>query len=323
MRRSQATNDHPTIIERYPSCEGANILTGIGFKHIMYLGEEAILEHCRAHQLGPQLLYEAYGLALEIVSAEARLLASVHLDDLVRVEVRDVMESEESALCHDVRIFVQRNSKVRKALASRWKLIFRREHASEANVPVTLARYVIGEIHRSSTAQAANPTLREGNEVLLGEDPFGYMRARHPGAFVCVRLIPYFYCHYSKRLQYSGYLRLVEEAVALFLADRGISIRTMFEQRQWVPVVTDFRVEVLREALMEEYVYTVFRVEGIYKKLTFAGLVDFYLVRGAELIHVATGKITHAYLQISGRDRWAVVPLDGPTIAALTGTARV
>jgi hypothetical protein len=35
--------------------------------------------------------------------------------------------------------------------------------------------------------------------------------------------IPYFYCHFTERMQMSGYLRQMEEVVDLFLADRGVS----------------------------------------------------------------------------------------------------
>ena len=44
------------------SLRGANIGTGIGFKHFMYLSEEAVPQHLRACGVGPGHLYEQYGL---------------------------------------------------------------------------------------------------------------------------------------------------------------------------------------------------------------------------------------------------------------------
>ena len=50
-----------------PRYEGSNISTWIGFKHINYLVEEAVLEHFRASGLPARGLYEAHGLGLDIV----------------------------------------------------------------------------------------------------------------------------------------------------------------------------------------------------------------------------------------------------------------
>ncbi len=138
-------------------------------------------------------------------------------------------------------------------------------------------------------------------------------------AFVWKRRVPYFYCHYGARLQHSGYLRLLEEVVDRFLADRGISIRTMLEGRRWIPIVTNARVEMLREALMEEDIYTVFTVEKIFKRFTYTGRMDCYVVRGGELIRTATGRITHGYLELRSRDDWSLVSFDDATLEALKG----
>ena len=56
-----------TALTCRPRYEGANIRTWIGFKHFMYLVEEAVLHWFRERGLGPQRLYHEYGLGLEIV----------------------------------------------------------------------------------------------------------------------------------------------------------------------------------------------------------------------------------------------------------------
>ena len=131
--------------------------------------------------------------------------------------------------------------------------------------------------------------------------------------------IPYFYCHFTERIQQSGYLRIMEEVVDLFLADRGISIRRMLTDQKWIPVVPQARVEILREALMEEELYTVFTVEDVFKDLTYTARMDCYVLRGDELVQTATGRITHGYALILDRHAWEVVPFDERTLAAFRG----
>ncbi|MBV8821091.1 MAG: thioesterase family protein, partial [Acidobacteriaceae bacterium] len=134
--------------------------------------------------------------------------------------------------------------------------------------------------------------------------------------------IPYFYCHYSQRIQHSGYVRIMEEIVERFLAARGISVRTMLEQRQWIPVVVEARVDLLREALMEETLYTVYRVEEILKEMVYTARMDCYLVRDGELLQTATGRITHGYGKLEGRSGGALVAFDPATVAALRQAGR-
>ncbi len=131
--------------------------------------------------------------------------------------------------------------------------------------------------------------------------------------------IPYFYCHFSERLQHSGYLRLMEEVVDLFLAERGISIRSMLAGRRWIPVVPGARVQILRPASMEEEIYTVFTVENIFKNLLYTARMDCYVPRGGALVHTATGRITHGYAEVLDRRAWRHVPFDAKTMAALEG----
>ena len=71
-----------------PGYEGANIRTWIGFKHFMYLMEEAAVQHVRERWGGPGALWREHGLGVEIVDSSIRILTALHLDQLTRVEVR-------------------------------------------------------------------------------------------------------------------------------------------------------------------------------------------------------------------------------------------
>ncbi|PYQ16460.1 MAG: hypothetical protein DMF80_04675, partial [Acidobacteria bacterium] len=74
--------------EAYAPFEGSNIGAWLGFKHFMYLMEEAAIQHVREQWGGPGALWREYGLGVEIVDSSIRILTALHLDQLTRVEVR-------------------------------------------------------------------------------------------------------------------------------------------------------------------------------------------------------------------------------------------
>jgi acyl-CoA thioesterase FadM len=117
----------------------------------------------------------------------------------------------------------------------------------------------------------------------------------------------------------SGYLRLLEEIQDLFLAGRGISIRTMLQRRRWIPVVPTAEVEILQEAYMEEPLYVVYTVEGVTRGMTYDCRMDCYVARGGSLFPTAVGRITHGYAVIEDRASWRLVPLDPATLRAIQG----
>lgn len=316
-----ALSERPaTTYTTRPRFEGANINVWIGFKHVMYLMEEGVLQHFRENDLAPQRLYEAYGLCFEIVASQIRIRHALYMDDLASVEVQPVATDDPQEAIYNVQIFVERDGKTMKAANGRVYVIFRRQPQFPAlqSPPAFLAPFIRNEIRRPNDqpARAAGfTTAREAGEI--DKAIIDQLTAHHNDAFVWKWHVPYFYCHFSKRLQHSGYLRLMEEVVDLFLADRGISIRTMLDTRQWIPVVPSAQVELLREALMEETLYTVYTVEEIFKTLTYRARMDCYVLRNDELIHTAEGHITHGYAKILDTSGWELVPFDETTLAAL------
>jgi acyl-CoA thioesterase FadM len=121
------------------------------------------------------------------------------------------------------------------------------------------------------------------------------------------------------RLQHSGYLRLMEEVVDLYLQHRGISIRTLLDQRSWIPVVAKAGLEILREARLEEEIHTVFTVRDVYKDLLYSATMDCYVARGGDWVHTARGHIVHGYAHMPQRGVMKLMPLDASVRAALTG----
>jgi acyl-CoA thioesterase FadM len=311
----------PTIVERRPRFEGSNICTWIGFKHVMYLVEEAILEHFRRCGSVPRRLFEEHGLGVEIVSSSVRILHALHMDDLVRIEVTPKTNPSGRELIFGVQMFVNRDGAELKSLTGKVKAILLQDRYCAAATPDVngLSPYVFPAPDRAGAVRGGNRPV-SGRGVNAADDEL--IRQVVPpdsNSFVWKWRVPYFYCHFTERMQHSGYLRLMEEVVDLFLEDRGISIWKMLESRRWIPVVPNARLEILSEALMEETIYTVYTVENIFKDVTYTSRMDCYVPRSGSLVHTATGQITHGYAEILNRRDWALVNFDEYTLAALRG----
>lgn len=313
-----------TVVELRPRFEGSNICTWIGFKHVMYLVEEAVLHSFRDRGLVPRYLFEEHGLCLEIVDSSVRILHALHMDDLVRVEVTAKTKPGDREQTLAVQLLVERDGTLLKALTGKVKVVFRQDRSGVTAPEPTpeLAPYVVAEINRGGQPFVPASASTNGRGTEGGDDIIRQVVPADANAFVWKWHIPYFYCHFTERLQHSGYLRLMEEVVDLFLANRGISIRTLLDQRGWIPVVPNAQVELLREALMEETIYTVYTVEQIFKDVTYTSRMDCYVVRDNRLIHTATGKITHGYAKILNRRDWSLVNFDESVLAALRGETR-
>jgi acyl-CoA thioesterase FadM len=286
----------------------------------MYLAEEALLEHLRRAGLVPRRLFEEDGLCLEVVSAGARILHALHMDDEVRTVVRPAPEQGAGERRYAVEMFVTRGGKPVKAYAGRLNVVYRRDASLGLSplisAPEALRPYLVEEVSRQPERwrSAAVVQAREAAQAPAFEPGAGGARP-----FVWRWHVPYFYCHYNERLQMSGYLRLLEEVENLFLADRGLSIWTMLRKRRWIPVVPTARVEVLREAYMEEPLYTVYTLEGVTRNVTYDCRMDCYVQRGGSLVHTSVGHITHGYAIIDDRKGWRLVELDEPVVQALKG----
>jgi acyl-CoA thioesterase FadM len=310
-------NSPPTIVSRRASFEGSNIRTWIGFKHLMYLMEEGVLEHFRKLNLRPSRLYNEYGLCFEVVYSGARIHRALHLDDVAIIEITPDKDSENRVLAFHVRMFAEQVHERSKILSGEVKALLRREPspASGHDVPDILRPYVVDEIYTPSLG----PASRVASSLLAAHRHDQLVPERANG-LVWKREIPYFYCHFNERLQHSGYLRLLEEAVAIFLARCGMSIGTNLRERGWIPFVSHAELAIVREAFMEETIYAAFTVDHIYKNLTYVSRIDFYVSRAGILLHTATGSITHGYglsnkdLEMVTMDEGALTALRGPMV---------
>jgi acyl-CoA thioesterase FadM len=304
-----------TTVRLRPRFEGCNICTWIGFKHVNYLVEEAMLEHFRAAGLGPGNLYERYGLALDVTGIDTRITHALHIDDVVEAQVRPRQPDGERAPEFRVILRVSRGDVPVKAVTAMVSAALRPEHyigpdsgGAEAP-PSELACYLAAAQDAGRIGQADG---RDAGQVLD-------RLTRDANAFGWKWRIPYIYCHFNERLQMSGYLRQMEETVDLFLADRGISIKSLLDDRRWIPVVPHSKIQILGDVFMQEDLYTVYTVEEVLKNLTYTSRMDCYVVRDEVLIKTATGTITHGYAVIESRHDWRLVGFDDLVLDALSG----
>ncbi|MGW4368851.1 hypothetical protein ACWEKT_24715 [Nocardia takedensis] len=314
--RCDSVRDAPSRVALRPRYEGSNICTWIGFKHVNYLVEEAVLDHFRAAGLPARALFEEYGLGLDLVGLDTRIAHALHMDDLVEATVTPTTAGEEAGFGFRVRLTVERDGKqVRAAAATvRAVLVPGTFGGDIAECPAELAPFVVsGPIDPAAPSAEVDVTDRAAvlKQLTAGRNAFGWKWR-----------IPYFYCHFTERVQMSGYLRQMEEVVDLFLADRDISIRQLLADRKWIPVVPASSIRILDHARMEEDLYTVFTVEDVYKEFTYSARMDCYVVRDGALLHTATGAITHGYAVIEDRRDWSLASFDDRVLEALRVEAK-
>ncbi|MEH1123225.1 thioesterase [Micromonospora sp. CPCC 206061] len=291
------------VLRCRPRYEGANIRTWVGFKHFMYLVEEAVLHWFRSRGYGPQRLYHEHGLGLEIVDESVQLPAVLEVDDEVEAEVDRVADR-----LFAVRLRVERDGQPVTVLRGKVAvaLIPERTAGVPPAPPPELAALVT--------------TARVPPGLDASVDGVG---APSPGAFRWSWPASYVLCHFSDRVQHSGYVRALEVTVDRFLASVGISVGRMLAERSWIPVVSRARVRMLAPARMEETVHTTFAVDDMVRDMMFGGRMTCHVERRGAWVPVATASILHAYAVSAGPAAGSLATLDDGVIAALTGTRAV
>nr|BFE59197.1 hypothetical protein GCM10020063_037230 [Dactylosporangium thailandense] len=295
-----------TVRLGHPRFTGANIRTWIGFKHFMYLVEEAILEWFRRQGQAPGRLYLEHGLGLEIVDSSVLLPAVLELDDEVTALVAPAAGGEPGRF--SVRLLVTRDGREVSVLRGRVSVVLVAEKDPPGSAPAGALRPLV-----VAEAGGGGPGTAITGDVAATLTPHGST------ALLWSWRTAYQHCHYSDRVQHSAYVAALEDVVERFLADRGISVRRMLAERAWIPVVSRARVTLLADVHMEETVHTTFVVTDVLRGTTFDGRMDCYVRRGDRLVHTATATILHGYAVSRGPGAGRLAELDAPTVAALTG----
>ncbi|HEY3259299.1 MAG TPA: thioesterase [Pseudonocardiaceae bacterium] len=304
------TGPTTTVLYGRPGFEGANIRTWIGFKHFMYLVEQGVLRWVAEQGAGARDLFLDHGLGLELIDCSVQLPAVLEIDDEVRAEVTATKGNRLA-----VQLSVVRDGADVTVLRGKVVVALVRERAADRHrpAPAPLAALEVGDLAEASTV--SRPDHRRLGD---GETAESVLTAT-PGAFLWSWRAPYFYCHYSDRVQHSGYVRTLEEVVDRFLADRGISVGRMLTERAWIPVVSRARVRLVAAAHIEETVHTVFTVTDILRGVMFDASMNCYVRRDRELVHVATAQILHGYAIAAGEGAGGLAELDDEVVAILTG----
>jgi acyl-CoA thioesterase FadM len=314
-----------TTVSLTPGYEGANIGTYIGFKHVNYLVEKAVIEHFRRQGLPVGGLYERYGLGFDLVELEARLRGGVFVDDEAALEVKPVTGDDDTAFRFEVAITVLRDGDPKKIVTASAAAVLRRDEddrrlPDRVPAPAVLDRFTVATLGTPEPGEAVPGTggdLPSGgstdrdpvlDQLLAGRNGYGWKFR-----------IPYPYVHFFNRMHMSAYLRQMEEAKHRFVDARGISIGAQLAERNWIPAVTHSRIEILGEALLEEDLYTVYTVESIFKNLLYTARMDCYVVRDGRLVRMATGVITHGYGVVENGNQARVVTWDDRIDRALKG----
>ena len=305
----------PTSYVGAPRYEGANIRTWIGFKHFMYLVEEAVLQYFRERGVGPHDLYHRYGLGLEIVDSSVQLPTALDVDDQVHATVVAGRPKPDQGAPFVVELAVERPAGTVTVLKGKVRvaLVAIKDGAGTDPIPHFLDPFVVSEVDALANAESATLAVGVGAEVADVLAPAG------SGSYVWSWRAPYYYCHFSDRLQHSAYVRTLEEVVDRFLDARGLAVGALLAERAWIPVVSRARVQVLADLFMEETVHTVFTVEDILKDTMYTARMDCYVRRGERLVRTATGSIMHGYAISRGELAGTVATLDPETQAALLG----
>lgn len=300
-----------TVIRARPSAVSCNIRTWIGFKQFFDLLEAGVLAWIEAQGISPRELYHAYGLAVEMADVSAQLPAVLELGDDVEVSITPRPRGGLTATISVARgemTVVALKASVTVALvpgeASADSTAKPRADLSPALLPII-----------ADTASYAGPaalSVPSRGDVLTSV-------GAAPGAYLWSWRAAYYLCHYSDRVQHSGFVRCLEEVVDHYLQDRGIGIGRLLRERYWIPVVSRARVRLGAPAHLDDVVHTVFEVTDVLRDTLFSGTMSCWVERDGELACVAAGEILHGYAISAGELAGTMAVLDPPVITALMG----
>ncbi|GAA4671692.1 alpha/beta fold hydrolase [Streptomyces youssoufiensis] len=314
---TELLDGQPTSYVGQPRYEGANIRTWIGFKHFMYLVEEGVLQYFRDRGVGARDIYHRYGLGLEIVDSSVQLPVALEAEEQVYATVVSGKPKPGQGAPFNVSLTVEREGETVTVLKGKVQvaLVAVKDGSGSEPVPAILEPYVVPDV--AALTNSAKATL----EIPAGSTVADVLAPEGSGAYLWDWRAPYYYCHFSDRLQHSAYIRTMEEVVDRFLADRGLAVGKLLDERGWIPVVSRARVQMLSDIYMEETVHTVFKVEDILKDTMYTARMDCYVRRGDTLERAATGTIMHGYAISRGEQAGTVAVLDEATQATLLGGA--
>src|SRR5262249_48330329 len=151
-----------------------------------------------------------------------RILTAYHMDDVATAEVTPKTGPDDRQFGFAVTLTVERDGAPVKAVTSKVRVVLRLDERGGpvAPAPDAVARCVVPVLGDPAalpleTAAIDSTALSAGRGT--GTDPVLAELTAGRNAFGWKWRAPYFYCHFTERVQMSGYLRQMEEVVDLFL----------------------------------------------------------------------------------------------------------
>jgi acyl-CoA thioesterase FadM len=289
-----------TELTEFAHSEGNNVMSWIGFKHIMYLAEQALLTHFRNADLGFRRLFEDYGLLIEVVSNQGRILHALKLDEEVRITVKPDARAA-SCLQFDITMFVERAGKPVKTYTGKIQAVL---HADRS-----LAMPALADNYGALAPYVTSDGAGSGESVVQAAEPAPTLH--------WTVTIPYFYCHGNERLKMAGYLRYMEEADARFCQQQAIGVGKLLQGRRWIPAVPSAKVRILAPAFIDEVLHLEYTVREVVKTLLYTCSMNAYVERDGRRVHVATGEIVHGYAEVLSRKDWSMVNFSDDVLEAI------
>ena len=304
LKRIEMKSEILYHVGMFPKNEGANVENYIGFKHMTYLMEESIISFLRDLYLSPNILYKKYGIKIIIKSLSIDILKAMNVDDFIEIDICTSMAVNEFVI---------------KAYDNNRNSFFR----GKVGIDIELTnKNVRLEVLPEKVTDFLNGILEAKKEESFREkpiesNPISDLKMLYRAAFIYSKRIPYYYCNYTRELHHSGYERIIEEAVDLFLENKNLSIKSMLDKKSWIPVVSKSKLCLLNKVEIEDTIYVVFDVKNILFNRLYEADIIFFKVIDNKLLEVAHGEISHGYSDIKEPQNPELVVLDCETLKAL------
>ncbi|MFH8410210.1 thioesterase [Streptomyces sp. NPDC018019] len=305
-----------------PRYAGINIRTWAGFKQYLDLLEEAVLDHFRRSGHSARRMHETFGHGLDIVETSGTYSAPISLDQVTRTQLTITEPVPHQGLPLKALVTVDGPERTRPAFrgTARAALVADRARTDCPPLPPELRSLAVESVDALEPIRSGNPPPPLHPPASAGPGPVP--TGPETNALLWRRRIPYYHCHYDRRLQHAGYVRVLEDTVDRYLDAQGIAIGDYLATRGWVPVVHRTRLRMLADAFMEEDLHIVFAVTGVIRGTLFDARMNCYVPRGDALVPTATATITHGYAHAAGERAGTLAELDETTVKALLGGAR-
>lgn len=283
-----------TEVALRPRYEAANVRLRPGIRGITSLVEEAVVNWFRIRGLAPSVLYEKYRLEFSIIDCSSLLFGVVTIDDEVVASAEPV-----GPRYFNVKLTVRRGDRTAVAARCRVTVLMLRRPDAPVDLPDELVGMAVDKIDRIGTAVASHDPEFEARDLdaRITNDALGWHRTFQ---------VPLTICHYSGRVQYSGYLRVLEETYEQFLADQGLPAGKLVAERGWTVVVPRARVRILADAYVGDTMCATYEVHQLNARKYLDCRFDCHVQRDGRRIPVATGILLQGFAGVDDAQGRAV-----------------